>query len=551
MKLELYKLELFASATISVACAAGCGSIHTIEDNPDAAGGLQSQAPAALWARTTLSPTTESLFSSTAVDASGNVYAAGEIWGPGTLDFGNGVTPTGVSAGYNALVVKYDSSGTAQWGRTSTAQPGQTVSAGSNGSSFSSVAVDSSGNIYAAGATSGASGPVDFGNGVRVVRTDTFANAVLVKYDPLGIAQWARAVTAGSSYSGFSSVAVDPSGNVYVAGEIDGNGTYNFGDNVTATGTATNAGYTNSPGNAVLAKYDSSGVAQWAQTVTAGSPASGFGSVAVDSAGNVFAAGSIAGTGTYDFGHGITATGTASQGHIANEAVGNSLLVKYNSSGIPQWAQTVTAGTSGSVFGSVAVDSAGNAYAAGSVGSGTHDFGNGVTATGTSSVIPFAGPVYGVILKYDSSGIANWAQTVNGGPNSYFDSVSVDFSGSVYAAGSIDGYEAGTYDFGHGVTATATASAAASGQGAYHVALVKYDSSGIAQWARSSVNGGSVAAILTSVTVDSTDHLYTAGGIGSTGSAGSAGVVDFGNNVTATGTYVPSPGWSALLVKYQ
>ena len=40
-----------------------------------------------------------------------------------------------------------------------------------------------------------------------------------------------------------------------------------------------------------------------------------------------------------------------------------------------------------------------------------------------------------------------------------------------------------------------------------------------------------------------TDNVYAAGGIGGTG------VVDFGNNVTATATNVD--GWNALLVKYQ
>ena len=53
-------------------------------------------------------------------------------------------------------------------------------------------------------------------------------------------------------------------GSVYAAGCIDGTGTYNFGNSVTAAGTY--SGY-----NIVLVKYNSSGVAQWARTVTAGS----------------------------------------------------------------------------------------------------------------------------------------------------------------------------------------------------------------------------------------------------------------------------------------
>src|SRR5512143_1722534 len=87
--------------------------------------------------------------------------------------------------------------------------------------------------------------------------------------------------------------------------------------------------------------------AQWAQTVTAGSSASDFYSVSVASDGSVYAAGIIYGTGTYDFGNSKTAKGT-------NSGV-NIVLVKYDSSGVAQWAQTVTAGSSNSYFYSVSV----------------------------------------------------------------------------------------------------------------------------------------------------------------------------------------------------
>jgi hypothetical protein len=509
-----------ASSSGGTSSSAGTNSIPNLTAGP-------------LWARTVLSPATDSLFSSTAVDSLGNVYVAGQLWGPDAVDLGNSVTVAGASNGYDPLLVKYDSSGTAQWGKA--------VAAGSHTSQFYSVAVDFSGHVYVAGYLSGASGPVGFGNDVTVTKSDRFNNAVLAKYDSSGIAQWAQTVTAGSSDSSFSSVAVDSSGNVYVAGEIDGTGTYDFGNNVKATGTATSAGLLNPAGNAVLAKYNSSGIVQWAQTVAAGSPDSSFASVTVDSAGNVYAAGSVAGTETYDFGNSVTVRGTASGGHVANEVVANAVLVRYDSSGIAQWAQTVSASLRASDFSSVAADSAGNVYAAGSIGGPeTVYFGNGVTATGTlnsGALAGIAGPQYVVLVKYNPSGIAQWARTVvNSGPDSYFDSVAVDFADNVYAAGSVFGYAAGIYDFGN---ATVTAS----NQSGYSVVLVKYDSGGLAQWARTSVTGGSSAAIFTGVTVDLMDNVYAAGGISGTG------VVDFGNNVTATATN--ADGWNALLVKYQ
>ena len=127
--------------------------------------------------------------------------------------------------------------------------------------------------------------------------------------------------------------------------------------------------------------------------------------------GSVYAAGYILRTGTYNFGNSVTATGTYSNG-------GNIVLVKYDSFGVAQWAQTVTAGSINSVdsfFTSVsAVASDGSVYAAGYIlGTGTYNFGNSVTATGTST-----GGINIVLVKYDSSGVAQWAQTVTAGSDS-------------------------------------------------------------------------------------------------------------------------------------
>ena len=131
--------------------------------------------------------------------------------------------------------------------------------------------------------------------------------------------------------------------------------------------------------NVLLVKYSSSGLAQWAQTLTAGTGSASFYCDTVDSSGNIYAAGYSSGPVTYGFGHGVTATGTSSSSD-------NVLLVKYSSSGNPQWARTLTSGTNKALFYGDVVDSSGNIYAAGACyGPVTYGFGNGVTATGTSS----------------------------------------------------------------------------------------------------------------------------------------------------------------------
>jgi len=198
--------------------------------------------------------------------------------------------------------VKYDSSGVAQWART--------VSAGS--AYFNSVAVDSSGNVYAAGVQN-YDGTFTYGTGVSARGIERGNNVVLVKYDSNGTAQWARSVSTpiinGTLLSHFYSVAVDSFGNVYAAGQ-QGTGVYTYGEGV-STGTA----------GVVLVKYNSIGAAQWVRTVSESGRTGAFNSVAVDSSGNVYAAG-------YQYYDGILTygTGVSAQGNYSGD---NVVLVKY------------------------------------------------------------------------------------------------------------------------------------------------------------------------------------------------------------------------------
>jgi hypothetical protein len=389
----------------------------------------------AQWALTVTGAVDDSSFSSVSVASDGSVYAAGYIYGTGTYNFGNNVTAAGTSTGKNIVLVKYNSSGLAQWAQTVTVTG--SVTGITSAAFFNSVSVAADGSVYAAGVIN-APYTYTFGTGVSATGATNGNNIVLVKYNSSGMAQWAQTVTGAVDESSFSSVSVASDGSVYAAGDILRTGIFNFGNNVTATGTYSNGG------NSVLVKYSSAGLAQWAQTVTVGAGDSFFTSVsAVASDGSVYAAGYILGTGTYNFSPSVTATGTS--GSI------NMVLVKYNSTGVAQWAQTMTAGSasSGNFFG-VTVGSDGSVYAAGYIdGPGTINFGNSVTATGAYSGDNI------VLVKYDSTGLASWAQTATAANNgSFFASVAVASGGYVYAAGDIAGTD--TYTFGTGATATGT-----------------------------------------------------------------------------------------------
>jgi hypothetical protein len=140
---------------------------------------------AARWAKTIVSGQSDSEILAIAIDSDQSVYAAGYFSGNSSAyNFGNGVTLTGLNAGYNPFLIKYDIDGNAVWAKTLTTAPDQ--------SKFLSIVVDSSKNIYVGGYLTNA-GTYNFGNSVTVAGAagSGRANAVLVKYNSSGVAQWA------------------------------------------------------------------------------------------------------------------------------------------------------------------------------------------------------------------------------------------------------------------------------------------------------------------------------------------------------------------------
>jgi hypothetical protein len=127
-----------------------------------------------------------------AMDASGNVYVAGSV------EVGS---PTPAFA-----AVKLDRNGGLVW---------RTNYGGSAGGSLgqgNAIAVDGAGNVYVAGYVS-----------VGFFSTQT--DALVLKFDANGVEQWARRYNGpGDGPDGFSRIAVDATGQVYVTGQSYGTG---------------------------------------------------------------------------------------------------------------------------------------------------------------------------------------------------------------------------------------------------------------------------------------------------------------------------------------
>ena len=307
-----------------------------------------------------------------AVDSSGNVYVAG--WTTGGLD-GNTLTGT-----EDFFVTKYDSSGN----KVRTKQLGV-----SGKLTFAnSVAVDSNGNVYVAGATTGG---LD-GNTLMGSTADVF----VTKYDSSGNKVRTKQLGVSGKDTNGNRVAVDSSGNVYVAGwtqgGLDGN---------TLTGTT----------DFFVTKYDSSGnKVRTKQLGVSGKYTFAFG-VAVDSSGNVYVAGATSG------------------GLDGNTLMGiqDFFVTKYDSSG--NKVRTKQLGVSGKYTSApgVAVDANGNVYVAGSTTGGL----DGNTLTGTEDFF---------VTKYDSSGNKIRTKQLGvSGKDTGATGVAVDSNGNVYVAGTTQG----------------------------------------------------------------------------------------------------------------
>jgi hypothetical protein len=467
--------------------------------------------PVVPWARTATCGTGDSAFDGgVAFDPEGNLYAAGVIRSPDVVDFGNGITARDPKPdSWNAVLVKYSVSGEAQWARC--------VAGDARDSAFTDVALDSAGNVFVVGYIG--KGTYDFGNGVTAVGHETYVpsgyayrragNVILVKYDSSGNAQWARTIS-GSEQSSFYWVVVDSFANVYCGGNI-GRSVFDFGDGVTVT-----AG-PESDGSVVIAKYDSAGAVKWARTVPTGGgvnwrislqsltldawgnpygafsiergktfdfgngvkvqsalagsllvkydpdgnaqwaaaplPFTRLNSVAVDAAGYVYAAGTINSNCTVQFGKGVSLRVSGK-----GDQVENAILVKYDLTGVAQWARSVVQASYNSWAQQVTTDAAGHVYVAGWIERNeVLGFGDGITVRGpywgASNARDDAGK-NAYFARYSPEGTVQWAQSVtSSASNTYFFELAIDSTGHPCVAGFFEG---GTVEFAPGVTVTAT-----------------------------------------------------------------------------------------------
>jgi hypothetical protein len=348
-------------------------------------------------------------------DSSGNVYLSGKF--QQTVDFMPGTSGfSRTSNGMNDIfLVKYDPNGILKWLRTW---------GGASGDDGYLCAVDSAGNVYVVGDFSSnfvnfnTTGGSDIHN--RKGPAGSF-DAYISKHDTNGNFQWAR-TWGGGWYTDGPSVAVDGSGNVYVAGMFENTVNFNPGpgvENHTAHGGAgcTNPG--NCPIDVFLSKFDANGNFKWAKTW--GGNGSDCGSVNVDTVGNIYVSGYF--NGAVDFN-----PWGAADIHTSKSA-SDTFLSKFDPSGNFQWARTF-GGNSSYGGGTTAFDGAGNIYIAGPfIGSANFNPNGSDIRTSKGGKDVF-------FTKFDPSGNYQWTKTWGGTGDDGGYGIAIDRGlGTIYVAG--------------------------------------------------------------------------------------------------------------------
>jgi hypothetical protein len=286
-----------------------------------------------------------------ATDDSGNIYITGNF--TSTTIFFGGISITKPSnTGTDVFVAKYDSSGTAVWAKRL---------GGSDSEFGNSIAVDANHNVFVTG--SYLSPSITFGSSTLINAGGASDDFFIAKFDSVGNPSWAKGSSGSTVSDGGSGVATDYSGNIYATGYFSGI-TISFG----AAASITTAG------GFFLVKYNSAGTALWARNPSMGG---GEGrALAIDAAGSVYV------TGNY------YPTITFGSSTLSNTGATNLFVVKYNSSGTPQWAKNAFATSSTVIPGSIALDTNNTIYVAGSFFSPTVQFGiHAIVNSGSSGEV--------------------------------------------------------------------------------------------------------------------------------------------------------------------
>jgi hypothetical protein len=408
----------------------GCGDMFVTKMN--------SSGTALVWS-TFLGGSDKEEGTNIVVDSSGNVYIAGSTH---SANF-----PT--TAGAFQKILKGTKDGTVtKLNSTGSALLYSTLLGGTAKETIFGLAVDSSGSAYVSGSTGSTDFPITAGVFQNTCKSCAAGSSGFVtKFNSTGSALVYSTFLGGSTASGDGSIAVDSSGNAYVAGfTLDADFPTLNPIQATFGGGGTSCDFNNGLicGDAYVTKLNSTGTALMYSTYLGGSGEDTAFGIAVDAAGNAYVAGGTDSTnfpttpGVVQPTFGGGSSGCASTGI----ACGDVFITKINSAGSAFIYSTYLGGASDDLGGlfSLAVDSAHNVHIAGVTNSPNFpttadasqiNYGGGTASCPSGG---FCGDGFLAQLNLNASALV--FSTYHGGSaDDAAVSAAVDTSGNTYTAG--------------------------------------------------------------------------------------------------------------------
>jgi len=333
-----------------------------------------------------------------AVDSSGNAYLTGETI---SADFPPVNAIDSTLSGYSdAFVAKLNSTGNAL--------AFSTYLGGTQSETGYGIAVDGSNNIYLTGTTNSGDFPTQ--SAYQSVKSTGF-DVFITKFNSSGSSILYSTYVGGNGGDSGRSIAVDASGNMYVAGVTQS--TLNF-----PTASALQAAYGGGYDDGFVLKLNPAGSALVYSTYFGGSSSDNCLAVAVDVDGNAYVTGY---TWSTDF-----------PTYNALDSAGSSqdaFITKINGTGAMVYS-TYLGGSGQEVGNGIAVDDIGNAYVTGWTNSSDFPVTNALWSTRSVAADAF-------VTKINSSGSALIYCTYLGGSSNhdYGNGIAVDYMGSAYVTG--------------------------------------------------------------------------------------------------------------------
>jgi hypothetical protein len=407
---------------------------------------------------------------------------------------------------------------------------------GSNAIIFGNT-TDIYGNVYVVGrfesgnvtinnksSSGGTINPIPYGIFELTGTEDTF----IVKYNTNGEVVWATTVIGYGNLATIN-ITTDTSANIYISGIYE-NGDVEFrnfvsgGDGGIIQTTRYALLQSSIQSNIFLAKYDTSGQVQWVNSIEADPTGfMDFPSIFCDNNNNVYISTTfdnsdvtINNVGTIPNPIPIPILDFTVYGTIANIGMNDVLFVKYNSNGVPQWANSIS-GTGSDRASSIRIDSSNNIYLAGTFDSPTITINNPSTPATPGGIITpifygttdLDGTLNIFLIKYNSSGNVEWVNNTNGNIDTGF-GFDIDNNGFLYI--NYNYYSDpitinnASNSSGLNITPSLYATIAQSGSSFGDSAIVKYDTNGAAIWATNTTNSSG-----TNIVADNLGSVYITG----------------------------------------